>query len=242
MKKVVLTLLFLFAISPIFAHYIWLETAPTGKINKEHFVKVYFGEYTHGKLEKVNDEAFKNVKEFTLWLVSPNGKKQNLTVVPHENYYEASFVPTKNGTYTIALDNKNMKVLDFTKYDYTIFKPQYHAKTKVIVGNSIANLKETNTNSIEIIDVSKTPFSKNSEVTLQVFYKGKPLAKNEVSIFIQDLWSKKLTTNKKGEVTFKLPFKTTYTVETTFEEKTPGKFKGKDYELIWHCATYCVQL
>ncbi|PIF00962.1 MAG: ferredoxin [Maribacter sp.] len=241
-KKIITLFIFMFGISPLFAHYIWLETASTGKLNKEHTVRVYFGEYTYGKIEKVDDEAFQNVKDFTIWVVSPNGTKQKLKPVAKTDFYEATFVPTQDGTYTITLDNKNMDVLDYTKYDYAIFKPQYHAKTKVVVGEVVNETKPTNPNSIEIIDVSKSLVTQNSEVILKVLYKGSPLMDNEVSIFIQDLWSKKLTTNEKGEVSFKLPFKTTYTIETTFEEKTPGKFKGKDYALTWHCATYCIKL
>lgn len=242
MKKLILTTLLFFAISPIFAHYIWIETTPTGELNSKHTVKVYFGEYTYGVLEKTDGDAFKNVKDFNLWLVLPNGTKEKLNVIAKSNYYQASFIPKQKGTYTIALDNKNMEVLDFTKYNYTVFKPQYHAKAKVVVGEVINNLKETNANSIEIIDKSKTPFAQNSEVILKILYKNSPLKDNEVNIFIKDLWSKKLKTNKNGEVIFKLPFKTTYTIETTFEEKTPGKFKGKEYKLIWHCATYCIKL
>lgn len=242
MKKSLITLLLLLLVTPMFAHYMWLETSPTGTLNNAHTVKVYFGEYTYGVIEKVDSLAFQNVKDFNLWLVSPSGKKQKLDTTAKTEYYEAVFTPIENGTYTIALDNKNMEVMDYTQYDYTIFKPQYHAKTKVVIGEKINNLNETNSDSIEIVDVSKTPFTKNSEVTLKVLYKGKPLADNEVSIFVSDLWSKKLTTNTDGLVTFKLPWPTTYTIETTFEEKTPGNFKGKEYKLIWHCATYCIKL
>ncbi len=242
MKKSILTILLLFVFTPIFAHYIWIETTPIGTLNNEHSIKIRFGEYTHGVIEKVNGKSFSSVKDFSVWVIAPNGTKTALQVTPQLNYYKAVFTPTEKGTYTIALDNKKMNVLDFTKYNYTIFKPQYHAKAKVIVGDVVANQKETNSDSIEIVDISKTPFTQNSKVILKVLYKGKPLAKNEVSIFVQDGWTKKATTNKNGEITFKLPFKTTYTLETTFEEKTPGKFKGKDYKLIWHCATYCINL
>ena len=46
--------------------------------------------------------------------------------------------------------------------------------------------------------------------------------------------------NEKGEVSFSLPWNTKYTMETTFEERVPGTFNGKEYEFIWHCATYCI--
>lgn len=144
MRKIIVTLLLIFSATQMFAHYIWLETAHKGKLNQPQTIKVRFGEFTHGVFEKVNGEAFQNAKEFTLWLVQPDGTKKELKVIPKEDYYLATFTPKENGVYTLALDNKNMEVLDYTKYDYTIFKPQYHAKAKVLVGNAITNLKERN--------------------------------------------------------------------------------------------------
>ncbi len=76
-----------------------------------------------------------------------------------------------------------------------------------------------------------------------VLFKSKPLADQEVVIYISDLWSKKLTTDENGEVRFKLPWdKTLYTVETTYNEDVPGKYEGRDYDFIWHCATYAIAL
>lgn len=90
--------------------------------------------------------------------------------------------------------------------------------------------------------MTKNSFKKNGEVTLKVLFKGKPLVENEVSVFVKNGFTNKLTTDKNGNVIFKLPFNTTYTVEVTHEEKTPGKFNEKNYKLIWHCATYCILL
>ena len=73
---------------------------------------------------------------------------------------------------------------------------------------------------------------------LQVSYKDQPLAKNEVTIFISDLWSKALETDEDGIVTLELPWSTKYLVETTIKEEVPGRYQGKDYEFIWHCVTY----
>ncbi|QTE22610.1 DUF4198 domain-containing protein [Polaribacter cellanae] len=242
MKKNIISLVLFLATTPLFAHYIWIETAPVGKQHTEHFIKVRFGEYTYGVLEKTDGDAFKSVSKFTLWVMSPSGKKTPLKVSAKEDFYAASFIPTEDGTYTIALDNKNIKVLDYTKYDYGIFKGQYHAKAKVVVGNTLSNFNKTNTTGIEIIDLTDQEFSKESTVLLQVLFNGEPLKENELSVFVADLWSKKLKTDKEGKVTFKLPWETKYIVETIFEEKVPGTFKGLDYDFIWHCATYCISL
>ncbi|MBU3027892.1 DUF4198 domain-containing protein [Zobellia galactanivorans] len=242
MKKIITLLVLLLSTSPIFSHYLWIEAAPQGQLNQEHQIKVRFGEYTYGVIEKVQGDAFKGVSNFSLWLIAPDGTKTTLPISAKDDFYAASFTPNQKGTYTLALDNKDMKVLDFTQYDFGIFKPQYHAKAKVVVDKKPAAIAKTNVDGIEIIDVSPDPFGVSKEVSLQLLFKGKPLAENEVSIFVSDLWSKKLSTDQDGKISFQLPWPTKYTVEATYNETVPGTYKGLDYEFIWHCATYCIPL
>ena len=242
MKKNILLVLMLFLATNTFAHYLWIETNPVGKEHEKHEIKVRFGEYTYGVIEQVNGDAFQGVNDFQLWLIAPDGSKTTLTVNPEKDHYTTSFVPTQKGTYTIALDNKSMKVLDYTAYDFGIFKPQYHAKARVVVGNGIDKTKETNPEGIEIIDLSDDKPGKDQQVTLKVLFKGKPLAKNEIVIYVADLWSKTLETDENGQVSLKLPWQTMYTVEVTYNEQVPGSFNNTAYEFIWHCATYCIPL
>ncbi|MEE4001208.1 DUF4198 domain-containing protein [Tenacibaculum sp. FZY0031] len=240
MKKSILTILFLTVISNSFAHYLWIETNPTGKLNNEHEIKIRFGEFSEGVIEKVGEDNYNNVKDFTIWLIAPDGSKTSLQTIAKNDYYSTSFVPQQKGTYTIAVDNKKIKVFDYTKYDYTIFKPEYHAKARVVVGNSISKLKSTNPKGIEIIDITPKHHKNTDEITLKVLYKNSALKYGEVTLFAEGKWFVKEKTDEKGLVTFKLPKKTMYTVETTYEEKTPGTFKGDDYKIIWHCATYFI--
>lgn len=242
MKKKIVFLTLMITCASSFAHYIWLETAPLGTLNKEHQVKILFGEYTYGVIEKTNGEAFNSASDFELFVLFPDGTKTELEVTAKEDHYLAVFTPTVTGTYTVSLDNKTMEVMDYTKYDFGIFKPQYHAKAKVTVGKGSLPLKQTNNDGIEVIDMTKRAFEKASEVRLKILFQGEPMKENEVSIYISDLWSKKLTTDENGIVTFRLPWDTRYTIETTYNEKVPGTFKNVDYEFIWHCATYCISL
>lgn len=243
MKNIAFLVLALLIQASAFAHYLWIETAPNAKLNEEHLVKVRFGEYTYGAIEEVGSKAFNSVKNFSLWLVSPNGENIELKTKAGFDFYSARFTPSENGTYTIALDNTNMGVLDYTEYDFGIFKPQYHAKAKVTVGGTPETLTTTNPDGIEIIDLSEKLAKAGNEVKLKVLFKEQILVEQEVVIYVNDLWSKKLTTNKEGEVRFKLPWKKTlYTVETIHNEKVPGTFNNKEYQFIWHCATYALSL
>ncbi|HBK70954.1 MAG TPA: DUF4198 domain-containing protein [Flavobacteriaceae bacterium] len=238
MKKSILALVFiLFATTQSFAHYLWIETNLEGKIGQEQEIRVYFGEYTHGVIEKVNGESFPKVKDFTLWVIDASGKKTELKVTAAEDYYLAKFTPTTNGAYTVTLNNNNIQVFDFTKYDFGIFKTHYHSIAKIQVGDKLQNTITSNKTGITLKDVSVS----KKEKKLQVLYKNKPLPKNEVKIFVTDQWSKTLKTDENGFVSFKLPWQAKYLVEVTKKEEVPGVFRDEKYDFIWHCATYCIE-
>lgn len=238
MKKTILSLaLIVLATVQTFAHYLWVEANPNGQIGVEQDIKVHFGEYTYGVIEEVNGDAFSSVNKFTLWIVDALGNKKELKVTAKDNYYLAKFTPKNNGTYTVILNNDNIDVIDYTKYDFGIFKTHYHATTKIQVGDKLNETSSLNPSGISVKNVSDN----NEEVKLQVIYKGKPLAENELKVFVSDQWSKTLQTDKNGMVSFKLPWKTKYIIETTIKEEVPGTYNGKNYEFIWHCATYSIQ-
>lgn len=230
-------LLFFFGMISANAHYLWLETNGSGKSGQEHEVRVHYGEYTYGVIEKVQGEAFPAVAKFTLWVIAPDGTKIELKTTPKEDHYLASFTPSQNGVYTIALNNNEIDVIDYTQYDFGIFKTHYHSTAKVQVGNTDADTQAINPEGI----VVKQLANNGDDVKLQVLYKGQPLTQNELQVYVADLWSKTLHTDDNGEVSFALPWDTKYIVETTTKEEVPGTYKGEEYEFIWHCATYCIK-
>ena len=240
MKKSILLLLLLFVSAPSFAQFMWVESNTTGKVNQKQEVKVYFGEYTYGVIEKVNEEAFGKMKKFTVWVVAPNGDKQQIEVVPGETFYTGYFTPKTNGTYTVVLNNNEVDVIDYTQYDFGIFKTHYHSVAKVEVGNKPSETAAINAEGLTIVDLSKKEHTEKGEAVLKVLYKGQAVKDQEVTVFISDLWSKKVYTDENGQITFSLPWKTKYILEVTRKEEVPGKYNGKDYQFVWHCATYAI--
>ncbi len=220
------------------AHALWIETTAAGKVNKKQEVKVFYGEYSYGIFEEVGGETFNKVNNFELWAVAPNGEKTVLTLTPSAKYYSAWFTPKVNGTYTIVLNNNKIDVLDFTKYNFGIFKTHYHATAKVTVGNTPAETATVNPNGITITDVTATIPAKDGATTLRVLYKGQPAKDIEVALEMGSQWGQKIKTNEKGEVSFTTPFNATYLAEATTKEEVPGTYNGKEYQFIWHCATY----
>lgn len=236
MIKNLFALVLLLVTGNTFAHYMWLETNPAGKSGQKQEIRVYFGEYTYGLEEKVNGEAFAKMKNFEVWVTGPDGQKNKVEVKPAENYYTGWFTPKANGIYTVMLNNNNIDVIDYTQYDFGIFKTHYHSTAKVAVGNTTGVTKADNANGLSVTDASKN----TKETILKVYYKGQPVKDTEVTVFVADQWSKKLTTDANGEVKFNLPWDTKYVVEVTKKEEVPGKYNGKDYQFVWHCATYCM--
>ncbi|MEQ5789690.1 DUF4198 domain-containing protein [Muricauda sp. NFXS6] len=237
MKKLIATLLLItLPVLSVSAHYLWIETNGNGTLGQAQEVRVHYGEYTYGVIEKVEGEAFPAVSKFTLWVIAPDGTKTELNTKAKEDHYLASFTPSQNGVYTIALNNNEIDVIDYTQYDFGIFKTHYHSTAKVLVGTD-GDTKTANPEGI----VVKQLENDGEEIKLQVVYKGEPLAKNELKVYVSDLWSKTLYTDDNGEVSFALPWDTKYIVETTTKEEVPGAYNGDDYEFIWHCATYCIK-
>jgi len=237
MKKFIATLLLItLPLLSASAHYLWIETNSTGALGQAQEVRVHYGEYTYGVIEKVEGEAFPLVSKFTLWVIAPDGTKTKLSTEAKEDHYLASFTPSQKGVYTIALNNNEIDVIDYTQYDFGIFKTHYHSTAKVQVGTD-GDTKTANPNGI----VVKQLENDGEEFKLQVLYKGEPIAKNELKVYVSDLWSKTLYTDDNGEVSFALPWDTKYIVETTTKEEIPGTYNGEAYEFIWHCATYCIK-
>lgn len=242
MKKWLLLLAILLTSVNAFAHFMWVETNPMGKLNKKQEVKVFFGEYTYGLQEKVAGEEFTKMKNFEVWAVAPNGEKTLLTLQPGATFYSGYFTPTVNGTYTIALNNNKIDVVDFTKYDFGIFKTHYHSTAKVQVGGTVTATAAVNPDGLSVVDASAKAATQKGETVLTILYKGQPIKDTEVTIFVADQWSKKLHTDTKGNLKFTLPWDTKYVVEVTKKEEVPGKYNGKDYQFIYHCATYTLPL
>ncbi|WP_103071591.1 DUF4198 domain-containing protein [Aquimarina sediminis] len=238
MKKITkIIIVLLLCSTKTFAHFFWIETNPEGTINKEHEIRVYFGEFASGESEKTDGEVFKNAQYFTLWVIDQEGNKTQLKTTAEDAYHVTSFTPKSNGTYSVVLDNKKYKVLDFTKYDYGIFRPQYHSVAKIEIGENTEHKTATvNPESITITDLSSTA----DKAKLQVLFKNQPLVETEVTVFMKENWSKKIKTDKNGVITFGLPFKTRYVVEATHEDKKPGVYNNEEYQFTWHCAVYTI--
>lgn len=236
MKIILTTVLTLLTAAASHAHYLWIETAPVGAVQKAQEIRIYYGEYTYGMVEKVNGESFPKVRNFSLWVLDEKGAKTELQTTARDSFYVASFTPQSEGTYTVILNNNKIDVIDYTQYDFGIFKTHYHSTARIQVGKETGNMQSQNPDGLSLVRLP----DENESAVFRVLYKGKPLVKNEVAVFVTDLWSKTIYTDEEGLISFKLPWNEKYILEVTSKEEVPGTYNGRDYEFIWHCATYCI--
>lgn len=239
MRNLQILIVCLLATTKTFAHFYWLETNSNGKVGQEQNIKIFFGEYKTQEIEKTNGEVYQNnAKNFVLYLIDNQGNKTELQTTPKDNHYIALFTPKAKGVHTIVLDNENYEVLDYTKYDYGIFKPNYQSITQIRVGEEMETKLSLNPESITIVPL----FKDKTTTKLQVLFKNKPLPNKEVTLFHAKNKSKTLKTNKKGVITFNITPNSNqkYIVEATHEDTLKGVFKGKDYQFTWHCAVFTI--
>lgn len=237
MKTLQLLLVCLLLTTKTFAHFYWLETNPNGKINEPQDIKVFFGEYSTNEIEKTTGSVYQNnAKKFMLFIIDSHGNKTALKTIPKDNHYLATFTPKENGVYTVVLDNPNYEVLDFTKYDYGIFKPNYQSITQLKVGDAaVGKAPNLNPKSITIAPVAINA----STAKLQVLFKNKPLPNSEVTLFYNNQ-SEKIKTNQEGIITFSKIPNQKYILEATHEDKQKGAYNGKIFQFTWHCAVFTI--
>jgi hypothetical protein len=71
----------------------------------------------------------------------------------------------------------------------------------------------------------------------KVTFKGKPLPKAAVGIFVQSGWNKRARTDDDGQVAFDLPWKGQYVMSVSHSDRTPGARDGEKYDGINYTTT-----
>ncbi|MBD2753022.1 DUF4198 domain-containing protein [Spirosoma validum] len=228
------TLLFALASVDIYAHALWLETNPTGKLGQKQTVRIVYSE-PGDKPEKVAD-WYSDVKSFELWLISPDKQRTKLTTLAGDDAYTAEFTPAKEGIYTLLIGHSAKDLGGTTKY-------QFNASALVTVGTShTGNSPVVNSNELTVFtDASKT-YKANQPVNLSSLFKSKPAEKIQLTVYSPSGWSKQIHTNAEGVAEFTPLWPGRYLIEASKSEKETGEQGGKPYQSVWRCATYAVNV
>jgi uncharacterized GH25 family protein len=229
MKSLLLALLLTLGTSQLFAHALWIETASSGKAGQAQEVKVYYGEYASNEREET-EKWYSDVKEFTLWLTAPGKEKVKLTTSPGNNFYSANFTPEGNGHYVLTVTHEAKELGGTTKYEFLSTAIVNVGKPGLVDHAAIPA-------SLKIYTAEAKTYKTNTPVQIKATANGKPLAKTAVSVFSPEGWSKEVTTDENGLITFSPIWPGRYVLEVSAKEKTEGTHHGKAYTAAWQGAT-----
>ncbi|WP_082214727.1 DUF4198 domain-containing protein [Dyadobacter psychrophilus] len=226
--------LMLLSVSNLFAHALWIETNTTGKAGQKQAVKIVYAEPDE-KPEKLAD-WYSDVKEFELWLTTPDKQKVKLVTVAGEDHFTSEFTPDKDGVYTLSISKAAKELGGSTIY-------QFNAGAIVKVGKSLAgNEPSFNGNEIKVFADASKSFKANQPLNLTTILKDKPTEKLHVGISSPSGWNRNISSDANGVAAFTPIWPGTYKIEASTSEKAEGDHFGKPYKAIWRCATLLVDV
>lgn len=233
-KLIVVAALVLINAANLLAHALWIQTAPVGKAGQKQTIKILYSE-PNEKPEKVS-EWYSDVKDFQLWLTTPDNKKTKLAAVAGEDSYTAEFTPDQEGVYTVSVGHTSKDLGGKTVY-------QFNASALVKVGKSLSgNEAAFNSNDLSVfVDQSKV-YKANKPMTVKAVYKKNASEKLYLTVSSPSGWSKSIETNDQGVAEFVPIWPGTYYIEASKSWKEAGTHNGKEYAGFWRAATVLVEV
>lgn len=229
MKHNFIQLLLLFALSfwasAVSAHALWMETSPVAIKNKNHHVKIFYGEYANNEIEPV-DKWYSDVSDFKVVLTTPAQKQIELTSTASQDYFEASFTPQEDGIYVLSIVHPAKDLGGKTKYEFS-------SVALVTVGKSTVQLL----NLPFYILIQPAIHTSGQTIEAFVLNNGKPVPEAELLVMSEEGWSKTFKADSKGRIQFPLNWKGKYVLETSVFEKVDGLWHDKSYTDYWQGTT-----
>lgn len=231
MTKRIFTLVAFICSITLHAHTVWLETSTSGKINKQHEVKVFFGEPDSPTF---TEKWFSDLKDLEIKLIAPSGKEQNLTKTQKESHYVAFFTPSEKGVYKVLVNHLVKDVFKEMKITY---------KSVAFVSVGEKETKELTLGSEPLQMSFDTAIPKvEKEKVFKFFNEGKVAEKQSVKITSQNGWGMGYRTNNKGEIKFKPLWKGKFLVEFSSPKKQEGEHNGKLYKTDYQTINYLIEI
>jgi uncharacterized GH25 family protein len=185
------------------AHQVWLEQDASG-------AKLYFGEFGDN-LHEVSPGYLDKLTQVSATVLSSKGERA---------------LESKKDRDAVTISGRANKGESVVAVDlaYPLLENKDGAKTVRTAWTPAARfVPELGPQSPKLVlDVVPT----NGSGEFQVVYRGAPLAKAEVSLVAVSGWSLSGTTDDKGKVSFRLPWKGTYALLVRHKDPTPGKRKN----------------
>ena len=164
--------------------------------------------------------------EIKIAVLDASGKKTDIAMKQTDTHWEGTFTPQTEGVYQIIGLNETREVQDWTQHNLGITRPVQYLRTAYTVGNPP---KQTPVPQ-QFLDVVASKLG--NQVLLEVHKAQQPFSKIQLTVINPEGWEKTKITNEKGKAVFMPGGKGLYLVALEWIDKTPGKFKDKNYETI----------
>ncbi|HTN46791.1 MAG TPA: DUF4198 domain-containing protein [Flavipsychrobacter sp.] len=207
------------------AHGYWLELQGSGKAKKPCTIKMYYGDYPVG--ERLSGKTLDKMKDIKVYVLTPSGEKQSVTMTQMNDFWQGSFTPQAKGRYEIIGINDEREVQDWTKHHLGITRPVQYLKTTYAVGQA-GEQQASLFLDMRVVRMDKT----NYEVTL--LKQGTALPAQKLVLAEFDKGETEFTTDVNGKINIKLDNPGLYILSVDWIDYTPGSFKGKNYETVRH--------
>lgn len=173
------------------------------------------------------------MKDFTLFLTSPNGSKQQLTVTSGADRYTTDFTPDQNGVYVLSIVHTAKNLGGDTKLEY-------NAEATVTVGKITNNAAiPAIDNELKLTGSFKNSYKKGKNIQLSFLLKNAPKEKIQIEVFAPSGWSKTFATDANGSIELPLLWSGHYAVEAVYyADDEQGTYNDKPFKAVRHCLTY----
>ncbi|WP_392447216.1 DUF4198 domain-containing protein [Capnocytophaga canis] len=211
------------------AHTVWLETNTSGKLNKQHEVKIFFGEL---ESPTFSEKWFSDIRDIDVKVTYPSGKVESLQKTKRESHYVAFFTPTEKGTYTVSVAHLVKDVFREMKITY---------QSVAFVNVNSKEKKELQFGNLPVqLSAENTDFKVGQKNKIKILKEGNVAEKERVNISYENGWGQSFRSNNKGEISFTLPWKGKYIVEYSYSKKETGTHNGADYKSDYQTITYVI--
>src|SRR5690606_35073962 len=224
-RSTILFLLLGMASLQLSAHALWIEAHPEGTSGKAHTVKVFYGEPAAGVPDKV-EEWWSDVAGFTLWLIKPDGSKEQLDATKQDDHFSASFTPSGDGVYTLSISHDVAEISGGTLY-------QFNATAMVRVGDTSASPDyAAGNNGLYLYADPSASFRTGRELPVSALLPEGAAAEAYLTAFAPTGWSKSFQADASGKGSFVPEWKGVYLLEAGKGEEVTGK----DYQNVYRIA------
>ncbi|MFB9080677.1 hypothetical protein ACFFLS_21295 [Flavobacterium procerum] len=212
----------------------WIDVKGSNKINAPVTIELCYGSMDeYGVRHRDIGKELKLAGDFLIYILNPDGTKQNLNLTLQKDCWSASFTPKSEGQYRIIGINDKHPVIDRSASGGENVLPIDYIAAAYSIGNGIVS------DNVPVQKLDLISIFENGKVTVKAFLDGKPSkAGTKLRIFNPENWEKELVLNKEGEAVFYPTMKGLYIIRQDWIEPISGNYKEVKYTSKRHHCNY----